>query len=468
MLLTSDRSRAIHSLGLRTIDAALRRQGFNNTRLPGRHPKVSLENEIKAFMHDDRQTIFGLQVGNDYWPDFVSQSFALRCDYPGAKIVAGGPAFEREQLRTAGGQLVPDAITVALTEHLADVVVSGYAAPFVEMVARHAGDQAATKLPGLYYLKDGQVVGHGRGRQPILDPEQDLVPYILIQEDNYAAIMLDNACNNACGFCCVNRGGLGFSQEMVKRTLKHIYQCYDQTKPAQLHFIDSNPFRRVNRFPLLDLFDQFDETHPNVRKLCYLDPATLTTPGALDLLARLVKHGFISFFLGRDTVDEEVAAKIGVNYKGEAKNQNTLNEEGKAIFGLIEGLGARPLWRGQPFKVTVAYIMTPFESKGSLLRMIGEMEKVERAKTTFVETGIRFHALAPYPGTPIRHWYLDLLKQPDDPHISMSKNAWKHSLGPAAQLLDLFNKERIYYMFEEDDKGFFDRLRQDHVEPAFG
>lgn len=464
ILLKDDATRAAHSIGLKTIDSALRRKSFNNVLLSGQDPGEKPTKEVHSFVRNERRTIFGFYVTSDHWPEFYQQAFNIRHDYPEAKIIAGGPAFERKHLRTADGRAVRDSITVALQGRVVDAAVFGGADPFVQLITEHGGEPEGTNLPGLYYLNNEKVVGHGRGRQPKLDS----IPYLFKPETNYAGVMLDNACNNNCGFCCANQGDLGFSQELIIKTLNEIYGRYNKTKPATLQIFDSNPFRRVNRSRLLAIFDQFDEQRSDVRKMVYLDPATLTTPGAFDLLLRLVEHGFVSFFIGQDTVSEDVAAKIGVNYKNKAKTQKQLDEEQRAIDELIGNLEKMKLWNYRPFSVTVAFIMTPFETKDSFSALLSRMEKIQHAQTDKVTTGIKFHALAPYPDTTVRHRYIDLIREPDDPFISLAKNAWKHEIGPAARVLDLFDDFRIYSMYDRYGVDFFRRFRTEVVDPLFG
>ncbi|MFH1541789.1 MAG: hypothetical protein ABIE84_01720 [bacterium] len=414
------------SLTFQTIGSAFVQGGVHDFRfLPSQNTTIypftaenvkaqtAFMNELTDVWEPGVHYVFGLSVMTDNYFKVKPMAAVIKELFPDALIVGGGPHFKRENLDYG----VWDSVEVALRLDGLDAVVVGDIQPMTELLTTYDGQLENVDLlrtRGLYFLnQNGNVAGSGLGRYP----DFKSVPYVFTPSGR-VSIMTERGCRQACGFCSLNPGRLGFSEELIVAALKEIYRLYAD-KATDLHFINSNPFEphKVERF--LRILDRADEGEEVVMpKSSYLDPSLLLQPKAFEYLMRLVMHGFISFFIGRDATDWETAREIGSNLGGRRrpKSQEQLDQEGEKIRRLIQELKVcETPWEGdfRHYRIDLMYIVSPFMTKERVCGMLDDMQRMEELTDERVFVKAAFRPLWPYPGTDVRSRYLRHAADPE-------------------------------------------------------
>lgn len=77
--------------------------------------------------------------------------------------------------------------------------------------------------------------------------------------------------------------------------------------------------------------------------------------------------------------------------------------------------------------------------------------------------------LAPFPGTEVRRWYIDLIAEPENySTVSVFKNAWKPAAGTAVQLMEYLSSEAFNkYAATYGNKPAYYRLMLQAVKEIF-
>jgi hypothetical protein len=408
------------SLALKTIQAGLM-QGQKDRRIKvslfpshyyasPRDPNFKIE--LDSVIDGGKKVIFGLSTTTQDYANFQDLASFLREKYSTATIVAGGAHFRRESVVRNLVRL-KDPIEVALEEGLADAVVVGHAQPFLDFV-NNGGKFDGFSRPGFYHRGNGgRISGSGYGTYPRLDD----IPYIFEDEEKRVAeVLVNDTCANGCGYCSINKGSLGFSREVIERSLR---QLLGIERVIEVNFMDSNPFEPKPGV-LLNSLEKIRLDTPFKYKFGFIDPSLLLDPGGTELALRLFKLGFISFFIGRDVVTEEDARIIGAKYRGTVKSQQQLDAEKKAIKRFIANL-SRELTRERktrsypliPFRITFSYIVSPFATPESEVAEDQDQRDLYGLSDDNVKIApFQRLILKPYPGTEVRRKFINYVASP--------------------------------------------------------
>ncbi len=358
----------------------------------------------------DQSTLIAISVMSNDYPLLREVSSFLRKEAPAVPIVSGGPHFVDRY--KAGGSLVKDDSTAvrALREGLVDIVAIGEGSPLRELVLGiQKGDLRFDKNGNGFVLQcrrggiprgirsrssDGQIQGEGAGSIPHIVYGNPYVIPVRYKEGVGANYTSSNFCPNRCDYC-------GSPKTMFKLGIETYFEELDRTAPGEeivvLQANDNHPFEAKNRWKTLQLLNAFAGRQKKSPKLLnfFIDPSTLLEKN-MDTLwgffANLEGDGH-QFQFGRECTDEHVCLSLGRHYYGKPRTQQRLDAEREVIAQLAQKL---PQSR---FKVF--YILTPFESEGSVLGTVREAESLSRIGNIY--TGSNF--LWPLPGSPNRAKY---------------------------------------------------------------
>ena len=439
-------------LTLKTIQAALENRGIKPRLFPESPLKIEVEpgtlrptaesadNIKKAFagVVGDSQIVFGLSVTTENYWLYEVLSQIIRAEYPGATIISGGPHFKREEL-FVNGKKIHDPIEIALGNNLSDGIVVGGCSPFVSYLGGRSFPDV--RDPGIFWLENGKVAGHGWGQFPRLDK----VPYS--RTDSGLSILFRNACQNRCNFCSIVWSKTNYSEMAIQRTIDELASAPEQ----YIHIDDPNVFEPSQ-------FDFYQRTLRAInipRKGISLDPSLLVVDHPFyrgisnGNLAK--EFGVYSYFFGRDSVTAEDAGGIGSKLRGKVKTRAQLDREGEALQKFIEA-GIRNQWVGPgsqklPFWVRVSYILSPFDTMESIIKKTGEMDRFTWGREGgHIDVQPQYQLLVPFPGTRVRRENIQHIKEPENfaGHM-LNRNVWSESLGPQVAFLDEFLSEEAYY-----------------------
>lgn len=423
-------------LGLVTIYYGLREARFNRVSLfqPSMRDIPDIEenqgeivDEFRKMGADEEGAVIGISTTTDESFRFPPLSRLFRSAFPGARIVAGGVHFVREE---NGGH--PDTVEMTLMQGLADAVQVGHARSFIDLITRHQGDIERADLPGLYSMDPSskRIVGEGEGKFPKLD----YLPYYFSKSGRRVSLVLRDVCRNGCDFCTayVNRGAL-YPWRVVRENLRRIFR---KLKPRWTSLRDSNPLDPKNFNYYRRVFEIMDKTHPSLKNI-YLNPALLVDDNYRGKLVEFFqKHQVYSFFAGRDAVSEEIASVIGSRNIGVPKNQAQLDAERDAMVEFIRNLQAAPLSR-PPFLV-LSYIISPFETLQTVRALLDEMLLFESMTGSGFHINVGLFPLMPYPGTRFRNRlgkYIDPEEFEFHKRVNGTMTPWKKGIGPGVSLM---------------------------------
>ena len=391
--------------------------------------------QLEASVHSDRLNIFAFSVNtHDYYklPPLIAR---LKENFPGALFVAGGPHFVREQLVDASGKPYRDTVQIGLDDGL-DVVFTGHCQSFIEFICRYAAKIGEAEARGLFHSKNrDQIVGVKRSVYPRLLS----VPRLKFAEGNgIIETITENACSHGCGICSANKGRLGFTRKVLYKSLLEMVEAVQY---GHIGFYNINTFLRKNPL-LLELLEKIEAPGDFITtKNASFDPSLLLDPGALATIKRAINIGFNDFFVGAETASPRIAQLIGIRgHRGKIKDKACLEAEEKALINFIELL-KRQL--GNPlcyFRVTLSYVITPFETATSIQRMFDQMERYLSLASYELDIAANVIPLAPFPGTQVRRDFVHLLEDPERFRFFDYDYYWdwKNDLGQQLHLLDQF------------------------------
>lgn len=431
-------------LGLRTLQAALRQNGFQQTKIfPANRRvvrdvvenKTGIINGLKDLGAGERGTAIGISTTSDDYFKLPTLSAMIKKAFPGSFLIAGGPHFRREKT-----DQILSPIEVALQTNLADAVVAGHGQPLVDFITKNEATAGFYQLePNSYKLS-----GSGYGRYPQLPAP----PYIFEKQERALSSILDFNCFNNCGFCSVPSGGnFRFSEEA---SILGLRQASERLQPAQLALNDPNAYTPENYSYYFQIISEVRKELPRLAIVtANLDPSNLTLAAHREKLQDFFeKNLFWSYFLGRDSILAEDASLIETKHRGKIKDQEQLDQEGTALKAFINAvkLFSPRLAENPPRHFIISYIISPLQSKNSLMAMAEEMEELAALSDRHLTVAVRFSPLIPYPGTNVRAKLLDLLRNPYDYSLLNGfRNPWKEEIGPGYELI-----ERLQEVYWQD------------------
>lgn len=420
------------SLGLVTINRALRERGFSRTTIFAPFDKPpDIETEEKQVIDgfklsgaDEKGAVIGISTFTDEQYKFEPLSRLLRAAFPGARIIAGGQHFVREKINGFA-----DTVETVLAQGLADAVQVGHAEGFVDFVTGHNGKVEPGALRGFYALDpdSGRVLGSGKGRFPALSN----VPYYFDANTKSIDVLLQDSCPNRCEFCSAPLNPRHrFKAALAAAGLAHAFAAF---APHVMELNDPDPFEEKDFDYYDEIFDALDRASPTLKSV-YLNPASLVSD---EHRARLVdffiRHSTFMFHLGRDVVVEENARHIGSRYHGRVKTQSDLDAEGEAIMAFVRAMkAAYPLLHPQ-LSLAISYIITPFETAETFSAMIDDLVKLSSLIGEKLQINFGLFPLMPYPGTKVREKFIDRIVPGEFDFLLRKDGAilpWKKGMGP--------------------------------------
>ncbi len=411
--------------------------------------------DLDATITDPEKTVLAITANT---ADYMTLAYMMpffRARYPGLTIVLGGKHFQREKVADSQGKKIYDPVEIALALKEngglgADAVVDGHMGPFLDFATNHYGAITDFDAPGFFHEESigREVSRHDRGYYP----ELSSVPYVVSHtvERNGKQLIdfaTDETCPNNCGYCCTNKGKLGFSDQVVDAFFRDIH-----SGGRIVYAVGANPnaFQGKNS-QMLRVMDKIGIGNlMRLPKSISLDPSIVSTPDGMSLFYKILGLGFISFFFGMERVDAPIANRLGVRLNGRNKSQAQLDAESASLKRVITEI--LPSYKhkvlvptfgdnAKHLRLTVmmSYILTPFETRETALSNAEEINKFKRLSNDDVVVDVRVSALAPYPGTAIRRQllYQDLVVTPQDFSTFGSQFCnWDHRLGAPVALLE--------------------------------
>ncbi|MBI4454197.1 hypothetical protein HY636_06135 [Candidatus Woesearchaeota archaeon] len=462
-------------LSFKFIEEGLRAVGFHNlVKFPSKPLSLfemfygngnRLMEELHNSLRDDWNIMFGLPVMTEtYWAAEVISGM-IRRDFPFSTIVAGGNHIERENIFDRDGIRCFDAVDIALLPQqdrqlnvkkkrpFANFAVTGHMQPFIELVMNDGRFNKG--IEGLYTLKEGQVVGAGKGKLPKLNH----VPISYIDQKisgtgeklRFIFAQLRSSCPNSCKYCATTKG-ISFPVDMAVEGLERVLKGIPVTI---INLTDPNPMAKNSVDYYLELLDKLRGKGIKPYVQCYLDPSLLVDEKYFKELINIFKdYLFISYFIGMDCVNQEVAGMMGRNLQGRFRTQQEFDAEQEAVKRFISELKSFNLLGGRHFsqEMILSYIVTPFDSYDTTLRTINQAEQFRARSNGYVKVDARIGTLMPYPGTALRKEYAHHIKDPEDFNThNDQRNPWSLDMGPQAKFLEyggLFSR-RDYKLMRE-------------------
>jgi hypothetical protein len=402
--------------------------------------------------------IFAVTALTEHYHHFVDAVEHIRAAFPKSTIIAGGAHFNRENIYK-DGKKCKDPVDIALEQNLADYVVVGNMEPFVKLVTKYGGVLPEDiQLQGLYYLKNGKVVGKGKGRMPELKTIPAITEDFDIEDKTvkYIHTNFDGRCRNACDFC-IGSSNHNFDVELA---LSSIEKLLDGITTTIIHLTDPNPFdpRAIGFY--LTLTEELDARGIDASFMTYMEPADLVEETYFNhLMTWFAEYNFMSFFVGRDAIDENTAKKIGRRHRGKLRKQEFLDTEKEALTRFINELNHEKFHLNK-YEIVLSYTFSPFGNYDSTLALINEAEEYHNMSTDKVEVKSSIGILTPFPGTRIRAKYAQQIKDPEKfKDHSTARNAWDNSFGRQSKFLN-YAGETIR-LFDRISSTYFSSLRKD-------
>ncbi len=352
---------------------------------------------------------------------------AVRCQTEGhdppVMIVGGGPFFVREQL-VRQGRFFPDSIEAALREKVGqdaariyDGIVCGGLGALLQLL-EHArsgdleighGRVVPRALPSGYYCLDGSDVS-GAGRSPVTPLGAPPFYHVPRRSSFDAMVMFSNSCPNGCDYCAtgermrftgaeVSQSVRGFRNRIVSRESEGAMR-----RMGHLRLLDPNPLGPCAREHTFDCLERIRSALGFAPRLhCFQDSHAFLEPDQVsaDIEALNIKR----LFVGREAVCEPGLGFMGRKHLGRARPAEAVAQEKAGLEAVVrQQQKAR-----KSLRLLLSYILTPVETKESLIRTFRDMVSFRDLSGGTVRVGVQWALLWPSPGTRVIRDQTDLL-----------------------------------------------------------
>ncbi len=428
------------SLGLQTIAAALRFQGFERVSVAQPVAKEALDLardqlEIADFYKGmgaaEEGAIIGISAtSNDYYK-FEPLARLLGGAFPKAQLIAGGPAFVRDEIDGAA-----DVVELTLRKGLVHAIQVGRSRTFTDFVVKHRGRLDEVDGPGFYRLDPmtHDIVGRGVGLHPHLGqaPFESAGPSSI-------RMLLGDTCGNGCDFCSAPKSGDPLFS--IDQFVEGLDLAVRRHRTAAINLCDPNPIGRRHLDFYREAFRVADERVQRTIKYLYIDPATLVDEDHFERVLQLAHEGrFWCLYAGRDAVLESQADAIGTRFEGKLKDQAMLDAEKSALMRFVASLKTfHPrLALMSPREITISYIVTPFDTDETAKALFEDSRDFLSLADATMKVKFLLHPLMPYYGTRLRYKNAHLidLEQMDFQKVEDDTvTPWKKDAGPGLELM---------------------------------
>jgi len=306
---------------------------------------------------------------------------------------------------------------------------------FSQYYANKLKEEILDKYPNKQVILGGQ--GILEQNKILKIPPQPVLPLIISIDVNETVIdvelLLTNLCPQSCGYCNTPKTQIPIKVD------DYLEKIYSKKKIRRITLYDNNPLHKLN-------FDRTKEFFTKLKQkirytpdtVLYCDPALLVDD--LDRVynfLKVFKSRNNNLFFGREHCDEFITNKIMRRTNGELRNQEFLDKEKKAILKLANKLNNTfDTTKGLNFTLVLNYILTPFETKESINKLLDEVNEFMNFKRVIIKSNL----LWPFPMTELSEKYNDAFIHVEKLNLELKffnydhVNYWKNS-----KFLDLCN-----------------------------
>ncbi len=255
-----------------------------------------------------------------------------------------------------------------------NVSLSTFSYPFFAMLSRHvrARHPKARIIAGGPHFFEGNVektISRGHADAVQLSREGMFSP---ISSSGEVSAIVTSSCPNSCAYCSSRKTG---SSDLSQLRMFGI---------RRLNLYDNNPF----------CVENIDKSEAFLKELAmrngsmpetvvYIDPSAVDVPRVISLF----KEGRHTLSFGRETPAAVVAARLGRRFHRSPRDQPMLDSEKDVIMRIASSLPQS--------MIIVNYIITPWETKESIARLLSEAESLSEHRNII----LRSNYLWPLPGT---------------------------------------------------------------------
>ncbi|MBN1502794.1 hypothetical protein JW930_04565 [Candidatus Woesearchaeota archaeon] len=239
---------------------------------------------------------------------------------------------------------------------------------------------------GIYYLNNGKVWGSGRAY--LKEQKFPLMLERKFLEEDELDLLLNNVCPNNCGYC-------NSPKTIISIPVKDYISDIKSKEIKRIYLYDNNPLWRENKKRTLEFFESYKEKFKKIPDVVlYSDPSFFIEKKEFDEAVSIVKelgNRNNNLFFGREVVDEAISEKVRRKYLGDIRKQWRLDKEREVIEKFAK------LANKMNFTLAISYILSPFETKESVEKMLDEVKRFSK----YSKIEIKSNFLWPLPGTEI-------------------------------------------------------------------
>jgi hypothetical protein len=244
---------------------------------------------------------------------------------------------------------------------------------------------------GIFYIDGTNIIGFGKSKMVILNQVPVAVQHYPGSRKTASITAASDSCPNGCDYCSVpilpRFDPIAVANALISNSGK---------ETAGIHFTDSNLRAGTTKY-YKQIMQAVTDAGVHVPYYFFLEPYELTDTSFISEVFGLLNDFQIGgLFLGRETPTESVSMLIGRRHRKALKTQEMLDMEVNTISDLIRHIGDK----GLKTHLSIAYMITPFETPGSEERLYAEIDNFQQlGKKEKVDISIVTNVLAPMPGT---------------------------------------------------------------------
>ena len=265
---------------------------------------------------------------------------------------------------------------------------------------------------GIYYRLGTDIAGREIGKFPEINASKiDEVVYNMSGTFNYPRIPIHSTdeCPNNCGYCSSPKTvapDINAILGIVELSLQNPVTRYH---PIALDFTGNNPFMRgKNRKNTEDLLENIcgyvAKSKTRALYTFFLDPSILIDDREYMTERTSRINGLVSYFIGRDYPDGDLAAKFGRKWHGKPRSQERLDSEIDGIAKFLKDI--TEIRRG--VTLYLSYIFPPGSDDAVFKTVANEMiyfSAIGKKLKPSIGIDFRINSLTPYPDTEVYYKY---------------------------------------------------------------
>lgn len=358
--------------------------------------KKDVEEKVEKEIEENDIRMVFMSISSPYYTFLNDLSSVIKEKFRNMPIIGGGPFFVKDE----------ELFEYLRSSHF-DGWCIGHASPIIEFLKRFENGKIFFKnqrfhgrlenIEGLYFKTNRDIVGGGIGSFPY--KQMNEVLYTKDEESVCIETFGMSNCNNLCDYCCTIKE----KTIPIEWWVKNVKKLHEQENDKKLWILhqEDNPFHSKNLKIVKNFLESLKDydIKPMLRG-CFLDPSDLSFnyKNIVKMLNEYEINEETTFFIGRETCEEEISEKLGRKYIGKIRKQKELDKEKVALDKFLDDF--------KECKMIISYILTPWETEESTSTLLEEWELLNSSNVEF-----RINPLTPFFGTRIRRKYRSFVNE---------------------------------------------------------